>query len=373
MGLRSDRGYEIARLPKGLLTMNRTYRVGTLAIATFFFVSTGVHAETRRSALVEAVQKAKPSVVSIRVPNPQGGKDSIGSGVIIDERGFIVTNHHVVGQNSQVQIRLVDGSEHTGKVVVREPGSDLAVVRIRTEVKLHALALAPVADLMEGETVIAIGHPYGYSYTVSRGIISALNRQITMPSGDSIKGLIQTDASINPGNSGGPLLNINGEFIGINTALREGANGIAFALNAALVKEVLNRRLSAQAIAQVEHGLIVREQIANETGDRQKVVVAKVTHAEVPLQKGDHVIEVGSRPVTNSFDLERAFWDKTPNEVVEVKVLREGRPVTVNVTVPNVAGPTSPAARTATPEESTQLRPTVTYPNRVRGVGPSNH
>ena len=107
------------------------------------------------------------------------------------------------------------------------------------------LPLAPVDDLMVGETVIAIGHPFGYTHTVSTGIISALGREITMPTGDVLTGLIQTNASINPGNSGGPLLNINGEFIGINVALREGAQNIAFAINAGTVKSFLQQHLSA--------------------------------------------------------------------------------------------------------------------------------
>src|SRR5205085_2088984 len=122
---------------------------------------------------------------------------------------------------------------------------DLAVLRIRSNKKLAALPLAPVDDLMVGETVIAVGHPFGYTNTVSVGIVSALGREITMPTGDVLNGLIQTNASINPGNSGGPLLNVNGEFIGVNVALREGAQGIAFAINTGTVKSFLRQHLSA--------------------------------------------------------------------------------------------------------------------------------
>ncbi len=131
---------------------------------------------------------------------------------------------------------------------------DLAVVRVNAGKALPALNLASTDDLEVGETVIALGHPYGYTDTVSTGIVSALGREITMPSGDTITGLIQTDASINPGNSGGALINIDGELIGINVALREGARGIAFALNANTVKTVLGHHLRGLRLAGLEQG-----------------------------------------------------------------------------------------------------------------------
>ncbi len=207
------------------------------------------------SPIVKAVRKTKASIVTIRVPRPDGGKDLIGTGVIFDERGLIVTNRHVVGNHQRVNVRLHDDSELQGSVVFAEPRYDLAVVQIATKKDLQALKFAPVEDLEVGETVIAVGHPFGYRNTVSTGIVSALKREITMPSGDTITGLIQTDASINPGNSGGPLLNIDGELIGINVALREGAQGIAFALNAGMVKAVLGQRLPVQRVAGIDHAL----------------------------------------------------------------------------------------------------------------------
>ena len=164
----------------------------------------------------------------------------VGTGVIVDERGFVVTNRHVVGTARSVNVRLADGTELDGRGRCwPRPPTTWPSSSVDAGQKLPALPLAPVSDLMVGETVIAIGHPFGYTNTVSTGIISALGREITMPTGDVLTGLIQTDASINPGNSGGPLLNINGELIGINVALRDGAQGIAFAINAGTVKQVL--------------------------------------------------------------------------------------------------------------------------------------
>jgi serine protease Do len=289
---------------------------------------------SRRSPIVEAVQKTRQSIVTIRVPRARS-RDMVGTGVIVDERGFVVTNRHVVGGANSVSLRLADGSELTGEVVVDETAQDLAVLRLKTSKKLPALALAPTSDLMVGETVIAIGHPFGYTNTVSTGIISALGREIAMPTGDVLGGLIQTDASINPGNSGGPLLNINGELIGINVALREGAQGIAFAINAATVKQVLQKHLSALRVAGVSHGLNMQEKVLAETGSRQRVVVANETNS---LRKGDEIITVGDRSVANTFDVERALWDAKPGQKVALKVVRGGHEMTVQLTLQSGSG-----------------------------------
>jgi serine protease Do len=193
--------------------------------------------------------------------------------------------------------------------------------------------LAPGSDVMVGETVIAVGHPFGYRNTVSTGIISAVGREIEMPSGETLAGVLQTDASINPGNSGGPLLNINGELIGINVALREGAHGIAFAINADIVKQVLSKHLSALRVAGVMHGLACKENVAQDGKDRQRVVVAGVSDgtpaATAGLKCGDLILEVGHRSVTNRFDLERALWESKPGQEVELCVVRQGKTIKV--------------------------------------------
>jgi serine protease Do len=295
---------------------------------------------SRRSPIVEAVQKARGSVVTIVIPKTQyQTRDTVGTGVVIDERGYIVTNRHVVGSRPVVTVRLSDGKELAGKVLLASPNHDLALVHVNAGIKLKALTLAPVTDLMVGETVIAIGHPYGYSNTVSVGIISALNRTITMPTGEVLTGLIQTDASINPGNSGGPLLNINGELIGINNAIRDGAQGIAFAINAGTVRDLLATKLSALKLAGVGHGMQCCEKVVAETGDRQFVVVAAVyqdTPAAVAgLRQGDEILTIGERRVVNNFDLERFLWDKRPGQQVQLKVRRQGREISVTLTLAN--------------------------------------
>jgi serine protease Do len=223
-------------------------RFALALVATLVLVS-NLAAVERRTPVTEAVAKTKASIVTIRF-----GK-SIGSGVIVDDRGLIVTNAHVVGKNEKVNVTLCDGTSLDADVLVADPSRDLAVVRIKTDKKLQALALAQVDDLMVGEDVIAIGHPYGYNYTVSVGIVGATNREVAMPTGHTLEGLIQVTAAINPGNSGGALLNINGELIGINTAVRDGAQGIAFAINADSVRGFLGRHISAVVVGGVEISL----------------------------------------------------------------------------------------------------------------------
>ncbi len=191
---------------------------------------------SRITPMVEAIRKVEPSVVGIFLPN---GKKVNGTGIIIDKRGLIVTNHHVVGNSQTVKVRLRDGSEVQGQVVLDRPNKDLAFVRIRVDKDLPAVPPMSEPDIILGETVIAIGHPLGYENTVSAGIVSSLNREISLPSGVKLTKLIQTNADINPGNSGGPLLNINGELIGINTAVRQDAGGIAFSIHCVTIIEVI--------------------------------------------------------------------------------------------------------------------------------------
>jgi serine protease Do len=297
-----------------------------------FAIADGPEPFPRRNPVTEAVQKSRASIVSIRVPRPGGGKDMIGSGVIVDQRGVIITNRHVVGSNRQVTVCLHDGSTFTGEVLAADPSCDLAIVRVDAKRQLSFLRLAPVKDLMVAETVIAIGHPYGYTNSVSTGIISALGREIEMPTRDVIAGLIQHTAAINPGNSGGALLNINGELIGINVALREGAQNIAFAINAADVKTFLGKHLSALKVSGVHLGLACEEKVIGETGDRQRVVVAGEPSV-AGFKRGDEIRAIGSLRIANAFDMERALWGKKAGEQVALQVVRQGQEMTVNLTL----------------------------------------
>lgn len=231
-----------------------------LLIVLLLFVSPAMGSE-RESAVVRAVRKVNPAVVNIsseyefqtrRNPYREFGMDSffdsffkdffdpgferrlkrssLGSGVLISgENGLILTNEHVVAQGGTITVFLQDEREFEAEIVGTDPDSDLAVLRIHSDKPLPSVEMGNSDDLMIGETIIAIGNPFGFSHTVTTGVISALNRSLRTEN-RIFQDFIQTDASINPGNSGGPLLNVKGDLIGINTAIYAKAQGIGFAI-----------------------------------------------------------------------------------------------------------------------------------------------
>jgi serine protease Do len=298
----------------------------------------------RETPTVLAVRKTRDSIASVRVSKTGARKDMIGTGVIVDERGYIVTNHHVIAGADEIKVTL-QGDSFPAEIEFDDAGNDLAVLRISPTRRLKALHLGPAADLMVGEEVIAIGHPYGYLNSVSRGIISALGRDISMPDGVNLKDLIQVTATINPGNSGGPLLNINGELIGINVALKQDAQGIAFAINADQVQQLLTRRLSASRKLGVYHGMDCREKVEPEGEGRSRVLVYDVAEktpaAEAGVKDGDQILRLGELLIVNRFDVERALWGVQRGEEVSMTVLRGGREVTLRMKFGSAAAPAS--------------------------------
>jgi len=219
--------------------------VPLLLLAT---LTTGPSA-ARRTPLVLAVERARAAVVNINAQEVvrvaaaddpwslffRGGRGrdqvrtSLGSGFVFDERGFVLTNYHVVARGSRIQVSFEDGSDYTARVVGTDPGGDLAVLKIQGEKKFPAAPLGSSADLLLGEPTIAIGNPFGLNQSVSMGVVSALHRPVHAE-GRSYYDFIQTDASINPGNSGGPLLNADGNVIGVCSAVLANGQGIGFAI-----------------------------------------------------------------------------------------------------------------------------------------------
>jgi serine protease Do len=284
-------------------------------------------AARRKTPVVVAVEKAHKGVVVLKVSRPGSsrGKPVVGTGVVVDERGYIVTAHHVIAGADHISVHLHDKTVLRAAVHAQEPRSDLAILRVRPAGPLTALPYGPGGDLMAGETVIAIGHPYGYTGTVSTGIISALGREITMPSGETLSNLTQTSAAVNPGNSGGPLLNINGEWIGLVVALRENAQNIGFALNIDTVKRVVSRHVRADKVVGTPHpALVVKEQV---------VVEHASDGGPSGLREGDVLLRVADRAVHSRADVERALSELRPGESVEATVLRDGRTARVGITL----------------------------------------
>ncbi len=294
---------------------------------------------SRRTPIVEAVQKTRAGIVTVKVEKRGnwGRREVVGTGVVVDGRGYVITNRHVIAGADKLTVQTVDGDEYQAKLHTEDALRDLAILTLPGARHLPELGFAPSSDLLVGETVIAVGHPFGYNNTVSTGIVSALGRQITMPSGETLTNLIQTDASINPGNSGGPLFNINGELVGINVALREGAQGIAFALPAEAVQEALARHLSAARVGKVGHGLSCRERVPEEGPVRQQAVIDRVAEGgpaeRAGLRRGDVVVRVGQRSVHNRFDVERSLWDFHAGDSVQLRVVRDGEPMLAVLTL----------------------------------------
>ncbi|HJX28342.1 MAG TPA: trypsin-like peptidase domain-containing protein, partial [Thermoanaerobaculia bacterium] len=209
--------------------------------------ATGAGAAARRTPVVIAAEKVSPAVVNIsaesmvREVDPFFGlffgpqtrqSQSLGSGLIIDPNGIVVTNAHVIEGASRIQVTMLDGRELEANVLGADRDADLAVLKVDAR-GLPAVPLGQSGDLMIGETVIAIGNPFGLTHTVTTGVLSARGRTVPSERGERLfTDFLQTDTSINPGNSGGPLVNILGEVIGVNTAIISGASGIGFAIPA---------------------------------------------------------------------------------------------------------------------------------------------
>src|SRR5262249_51814867 len=187
--------------------------------------------------------------------------NGMGTGIIIDPRGYIITNQHVVEDVNVIRVRLADGSNYNARVVARDGESDLALLKIEASRPLPVIPFGTANDLMVGETVVAIGNAYGYEHTVTRGIVSATKRDVTLNKDISYKSLIQTDAAINPGNSGGPLLNINGDLIGVNVAIRAGAQSIGFAIPVDTMLRVATDMMSVRKRSGIVHGMICRDRV----------------------------------------------------------------------------------------------------------------
>ncbi len=258
----------------------------------------------------------------------------MGSGVIVDARGYILTNHHVVDKVEGIEVQLADGTKCSGQVLQFDPVMDLALLKIEPAQPLKAIAIGVSADLMVGETVITIGNAFGYENTVSVGIISALHRDVTLSDEQVYRNLVQTDAAINPGNSGGPLINISGELIGINVAVRAGAQKIGFALPIDEVKKVAAEMLSTRRIASTWHGLAVDDLVR---GKERTVVIAEVQPGSpgesAGFKPGDELLRVGDQVVSSMLDLERGLLDCQPGQPRILSIRRGGTEISLPLEV----------------------------------------
>ncbi|MBR0343973.1 MAG: Do family serine endopeptidase, partial [Rudaea sp.] len=271
-------------------------------------------------------------------------EQSLGSGVIIDaSKGYVLTNNHVIDGADDISVTLHDGRTLKAKLIGSDRDTDIAVIQIPAE-NLTALNLMDSAQLRVGDFVVALGNPFGVGQTATSGIVSGLNR--TGLRGLGIQNFIQTDASINPGNSGGALVNLKGELVGINSAIfsPSGGNvGIGFAIPSNLASNVMNQIITTGS---VRHGSLgaqvqsVTPEIARMLGvkeDQQGAVVTQVRDdspaANAGLQSGDVIVAANGRPVQNESDLYNAKGLAAIGSTIDLKLLRDGKPVTVNARI----------------------------------------
>ena len=294
-----------------------------------------VASNNSNSEIARAVYAAaSPSVVSVRT---EGGS---GTGFLVDSDGTIVTNAHVVGDASQVQVRFEDGGdEHGAQVLGVDASTDLAAIKVDAGAAdgVKPLQLADSDDAQVGDPVVAIGYPLGLDRTATAGIVSGLEREIQAPNGFSIDKVIQTDAPINPGNSGGPLLNARGQVIGVNSQIAtagggNGSVGIGFAVPADTVRDVLPQLEKGAAPAHAYLGVSTG---AAQNGEGAQVgdATAGGPAAEAGIQPGDVITGVDGDQVRDPEDVAQAIEDNKPGDRVELKVQRGGSEQTVQVTL----------------------------------------
>jgi serine protease Do len=291
----------------------------------------------RRSPIVAVFEACKGAVVNISstqtvqvrtpwdglfdMPGRQFTATSLGSGFVIHPSGYIVTNAHVVAQSTEWRAIFSDKRELPARVVALDQEHDLAVLKVDAPQALPTLTLGRSDDLMVGETVIAIGNPLGYQNTCTAGIVSALDRSITLREGVTFNGLIQTDASINPGNSGGPLLNVLGELIGINSAIRGDAQNIGFAIPVDHLRALLPEMLDVERRNRIVTGL----KLEHGGAARVEEVAAGSPAAAAGLRAGDRIVAVNGQTIHSGIDYWISLLDCKGGDGVALRLEREGR------------------------------------------------
>jgi len=309
------------------------------------------------TTITQAVEKVGPAVVTVtgtipgqmtffgRSPDAQ----SSGSGVIISSDGYIVTNNHVVENAQDLSVIMSDGTELPAKLVSTDIYADLAVVK--ADGTMPAVAIIGNSDnLKSGETVIAIGSPLGeFRNTVTVGVISATGRSVDTGSGYTMEDLLQTDAAINQGNSGGPLVNLDGEVIGINTLIIRGGNGstavaegLGFAIPSKTMESIATRIISKGYFARpylgvnfqaINPSIARRYNLPTEWGAYVTKVAAGSPASQVGLQEGDIITSVGDTAIDENTSYINALFDYQPGDQVTITILRDGKEQVLNVTL----------------------------------------
>ena len=310
----------------------------------------------RLTPVVRAVRQAAPAVVNITStqvlqrrsnsafdlffpelfpggPRQRQERASLGSGVIVDgAKGLVLTNSHVILGGGDIKVRLLDGREFDAELAGAEPDFDIALLRLKGTSQLPSVRMGNSDDILPGESVIAIGNPFGFTHTVTTGVVSALGRTIRGEDG-LFTDLIQTDAAINPGNSGGPLLNILGELIGINTAIDARAEGIGFAIPINKAQRVMRDMLDKGGVPPTWLGLAAQDvdqrvaaalRLPKAQGMLVTEVYAAGPAAKAGIKAGDVITDIGNTDLRNRRDYQDALRNHTPGSPARLVLYRDG-------------------------------------------------
>ena len=284
--------------------------------------------------------------------DPQSGS-ATGTGFVISKDGYIVTNDHVVDGASSVKVKVGDGKTQSARIVGTDQSTDLALLKVDTNGKdLPPLTFGDSNGVKVGDPTYAIGNPFGLSRTLTTGVVSALQRQIEAPDGFTINDVIQTDAALNPGNSGGPLLDANGNVIGVNSQIETGTGsastgnvGIGFAIPSNTVRNVVEQLRSSGKANHAYLGVSSNDAVSG--GAAVSSVTSGGPADDAGIESGDRIVSVGGKKVADSAGLSAAIDGHKPGDRVEVGIVRDGSTKTVTVTLGN--RPSNAASRQRQP------------------------
>jgi putative serine protease PepD len=305
--------------------------------------STVQPAAATTTGLAQIYKQATPGVVDITVTQSAGngfgfGQQSSqaeGTGFVYDTKGDIVTAAHVVDGESAIKVTFKDGKTASAKLVGKDDSTDTAVIKVDVaSSELHPLTLGSSAGVQPGDSVVAIGSPFGLTETMTAGIVSAIGRTITAPNNFSISGAIQTDAPINHGNSGGPLLNASGEVVGVNVQIdsnSDGSEGVGFATPIDTVKGVADTLVSGGKVQHAYLGIQVSDALGN-GGAKVDSVVSGSPSDDAGLKAGDVITAIGGKQIASADDLTAAVNTYKPGDKATITVDRGGSTKSISVT-----------------------------------------
>jgi S1-C subfamily serine protease len=297
-------------------------------------------AKKTSDAVVQIQVKKKPTARKQRTRKTQNPFGT-GSGFIISSDGFIVTNSHVIKGAEKIQVNLQDGRHLPAQLIGDDPATDIAVLQINAE-NLSFVSFGDSDNLQVGQVAIAIGNPFGFQYTLTAGVVSALGRTLRTESQRLIDDVIQTDASLNPGNSGGPLLNSFGEVIGVNTAIIASGQGLCFAVASNLAEYIVGKLIIDGKVRRGVIGIagqtvrfnprvIQRFQLEVKSGVQIQQIEAKSAAYNSELNNGDIIVGLNTSKINSIDDLHKLLDEKSIGQAIQLEILRQGKKEKVRV------------------------------------------